>query len=148
MTDVENTLNNVLGSLENLGKDVKDFFTGNINLIRIFFFFLNIIDDITLFNLKCLLIDFKWQKCVIGVAIHWYLPMWSPLLSSHLYLKVNFSWLVIENFIWIEHILRGHLYLKVTLLLSCHAKFHMNLTSFKKSPVLQGHFFFVSIVTS
>jgi hypothetical protein len=46
------------------------------------------------------------------------LPMWSPLLSSHLYLKVNFF-------------------------LSCHRKFHVNWTSFKRSPVLQGHFFFV-----
>jgi hypothetical protein len=37
------------------------------------------------------------------------IPMWSPLLSSHLYLKVTISCLVIENFIWIESLLRGHL---------------------------------------
>ena len=51
------------------------------------------------------------------------LPMWSPLLSSHLYWKVTF-------------------------LLSCHRKFHMNWTSFKRSPVLNDHFLFVSKVTS
>ena len=44
------------------------------------------------------------------------LPIWSPLLSSHLYLKV-------------------------TLFLSCHRKYYMNLTSFKRSHVLQDNFY-------
>ena len=43
---------------------------------------------------------------------------------------------------------RSHLYQKVTFFLSCHRKFHMNWTSFKRSPVLKGHFFFVLKVTS
>jgi hypothetical protein len=46
------------------------------------------------------------------------LPMWSPLLNSHLNEKVTFS-------------------------LSCHRKFYMNWTSFKRLPVLKGHFFLV-----
>ena len=45
------------------------------------------------------------------------LPMWSTLLSSHLYF--------------------------ITFFLSCHRKFHMNLTSFQRSPVLKDHFYFV-----
>jgi hypothetical protein len=51
------------------------------------------------------------------------LPMRSPLLSSHLYLKVTFF-------------------------LSCHGKVHMNWTSFKRSPVLKNHFCSVPKVTS
>jgi len=35
--------------------------------------------------------------------------MRSPLWSSHLYLKVTFLCPVIENFIWIEPLFRGHL---------------------------------------
>jgi len=38
----------------------------------------------------------------------------SLLLSSYLYLKVTFSCPVIENFIWIEPLLRGHLSYKAT----------------------------------
>ena len=38
---------------------------------------------------------------------------------------------------------------KVTFFLSFHSRrFHMNWTSFKRSPVLKGHFIFVSKVTS
>jgi len=51
------------------------------------------------------------------------LPMWSPLLSSHLYKNVTFFW-------------------------SCYRKFDMKLTSFKRSSVLKDHFFFVPKVTS
>ena len=36
----------------------------------------------------------------------------------------------------------------VTFFLSCHRKFHMNSTSFKRSNVLVDHFFFVPMVTS
>ena len=45
------------------------------------------------------------------IKIHKNLLMWSPLLSSHLYLKVTFF-------------------------LYCHRKLNMNWTSFKRSPVL------------
>ena len=38
--------------------------------------------------------------------------------------------------------------LKVTFVLSCRSQFHMNWTSFKRSPVLKDHFFFVPKVTS
>ena len=48
------------------------------------------------------------------VCIQSNIPMWSPQLSSHLYLKVTISCLVIENFIWIESLLRGHLSYKAT----------------------------------
>jgi len=40
--------------------------------------------------------------------------MQSPLLGSHLYLMVTFSYPVIENFIRIEPLLRGHLSYKAT----------------------------------
>ena len=53
------------------------------------------------------------------------LPMQSPLLSSHLYYII------------------GHLFVVV----SCHRIFHMNWTSFKRSPLLKGHFFLVPKVT-
>ena len=51
------------------------------------------------------------------------LPKWSPLLSSHLHLKVIFF-------------------------LSCHRKFHINWTSFRRLLVLKDQFFFVPKVTS
>ena len=38
--------------------------------------------------------------------------------------------------------------LNVTFFLSCHRKFHMNLTSFKRSPFLQGRLFIVPRVIS
>jgi hypothetical protein len=38
----------------------------------------------------------------------------SPLLSSHLYLEVTFSCPVIEKYILIEPLLRGHLSYKAT----------------------------------
>jgi hypothetical protein len=41
-------------------------------------------------------------------------------------------------------VLKGLLFFSV----SCHRKFHMNWTSFKRSHVLQDHFFFVIEVTS
>ena len=41
-----------------------------------------------------------------------YLLMWSLLLSNHLYLKVTFSCPVREDFIWTELLLRGHRYLR------------------------------------
>ena len=44
--------------------------------------------------------------------------IWSPLLSSHLCLKVTFPWPVIENLIWIEPLLRCHLFYKATFSLS------------------------------
>jgi hypothetical protein len=44
--------------------------------------------------------------------------MWSPLSSSHLYLKITFSWSVIGVFIWTEPLLRGHLSYKATFSLS------------------------------
>ena len=44
--------------------------------------------------------------------------------------------------------LSSHLFLKVIFFLSCHENFHMNGTSFKRSPVLYGQFFFVPTVTS
>ena len=47
-----------------------------------------------------------------------YLLMWSPLLSSHLYLKVTFSYPVREDFIWTEPFLRGYLSYKATFSLS------------------------------
>jgi hypothetical protein len=46
------------------------------------------------------------------------LPMLSPLFSSHLYLKVAFSYSVRGNFIWIQTLLRGHLSYKTTFSLS------------------------------
>ena len=45
-------------------------------------------------------------------------------------------------------LLSSHLSLKVTLFLSHHRTFHINRTSFKRSPVLKGHFLFVPRVTS
>ena len=39
------------------------------------------------------------------------LSMRPPLLSSHLHFKVTFSWSVIENVLWIEHLLRSPLFL-------------------------------------
>ena len=50
------------------------------------------------------------------------LPLWSPLLSSHLYLNVFFF-------------------------LSCNTKRHIYWTSFKRSPVWKDHVFFVQNVT-
>ena len=47
-----------------------------------------------------------------------YLSMQSPLLSSHLYLKVTFSCPVIEHFKWIQPLLKGHLSYKATFFLS------------------------------
>ena len=44
------------------------------------------------------------------------MSLWSPLLSSHLYLEVLFSCLVIEIVIWIEPLLRGHLFYQATFL--------------------------------
>ena len=44
--------------------------------------------------------------------------MQSPLLSSHLYEKSPFSCPVIENVIWIEHFVRGHLSYKAIFSLS------------------------------
>ena len=40
-------------------------------------------------------------------------------------------------------LLRGYLYWKVTDSLSHHRQFHKNWTSFKRSPVLKDHFFFI-----
>ena len=47
----------------------------------------------------------------------------------------------------------GHLYSAVTyfkryFFFTCHRKFHMNWTSFKRSPVVKDHIFFVPKVTS
>ena len=42
----------------------------------------------------------------------------------------------------------SHLYSKVTFFLSCHSRLHINLASFKRSPVLWGHLFFLPQVTS
>ena len=50
----------------------------------------------------------QYDIMVIG-AIPSNLLMQSPLLSSHLYLKVTFSWPVRDNFIWIGPLLRCHL---------------------------------------
>jgi hypothetical protein len=47
----------------------------------------------------------QYDIMVIG-AIPSNLLMQSPLLSSHLYLKVTFSWPVRDNFIWIGPLLR------------------------------------------
>jgi hypothetical protein len=49
-----------------------------------------------------------------NVYIQSNLPMWSPLLSSHLSLKVIFSCPVIKIFIWIEPLLRCHCLKEVT----------------------------------
>jgi hypothetical protein len=56
----------------------------------------------------------------------------SPVLKGLLF----FPCPVIENFIWIEPLLRGHMSYKTTFFLFCHRKFHMNWTSFKRSHVL------------
>ena len=58
------------------------------------------------------------------------LPMWSPLLSSHLYLKVTFSCPVIESFIWMECLLRGLLFYKATFSLSPMWPLYTGLTVF------------------
>jgi hypothetical protein len=44
----------------------------------------------------------KKRNILSIIEIQSSLPMWSPLLSSHLYLKVTFYWTVIENSIWID----------------------------------------------
>jgi len=44
-------------------------------------------------------------------------------------------------------LLSSHLYFKGSIFLSCHRKYHMNWNSFKRSPLLNGHFFFVPKVT-
>jgi hypothetical protein len=60
-----------------------------------------------------------------------YLPRRSPLLSSHLY----FSYPVIENFIWIEPLLRGHLSYKATFSLSQRWSLNTGLPVYHGQPV-------------
>ena len=66
--------------------------------------------------------------------IHWQpliqsnLPIWSPLLSNPLYLKVKFSCPDIENFIWIEPLLRDLLTCKTTFSLSQRWPLNTSLT--------------------
>ena len=40
------------------------------------------------------------------------IPMWSPVLSNHLYQKVTFSCPHIKTFIFIEHALKGQINVK------------------------------------
>jgi hypothetical protein len=63
-----------------------------------------------------MIMNFNFNYCFVEDTFTQSNPlMWSPLLSSHLYLKV-------------------------TILLPRHRKYYMNLTSFKSSPVLKYHF--------
>ena len=48
----------------------------------------------------------------------------------------------------ISPVLSSHLYFKIILSLSRQRKNYMNWTSFKRSPVLKGHFLFVPQMTS
>jgi hypothetical protein len=45
----------------------------------------------------------------VSILMQSTLPLRSPLLSSHLYLKVTFSRTLIKNFIWVEPLLWDHL---------------------------------------
>ena len=56
------------------------------------------------------------------------LPMWSPLLSSHLHWKVTFFLSCHRKFIWIEPLLKSHLSYKTTFSLSQGWPFNTGLT--------------------
>jgi hypothetical protein len=71
----------------------------------------------------------------------------SPLLGSHLYLKVTFSCPVIENFIWNEPLLRGHLSYKVTFSLSQSWPLNTGLTVLCMSLDFQCHMLWSFLLT-
>jgi hypothetical protein len=62
-------------------------------------------------------------------------------------LYLNIHYIQSNLHIW-SPLLNNHLYQKITFFLSCHKKFHMNCTSFKRSLVKKDHLFFVPEVTS
>ena len=79
--------------------------------------------------------------------------MQSPLLSSHLYLKVTFSCPVIVNLIWIEPLLRGHLSYKATISLPKGELLKQvwlahTVTSIKQSSVFKGHLFSCPVIVN
>ena len=65
-----------------------------------------------------------------------------PLVSSNSFLFNNQCiWYIQSSLSMWSPLLTSHLYYNVAVFLSFHRKFHMNLTSFKKSSVLKATFF-------
>ena len=69
---------------------------------------------LTFIILPCIIPD----TYVCGVHVYSSLPRWSPLLSSHLFIRLPFSWPVIKKFMLLDSMLRGRMSLMNTIYLS------------------------------